>query len=59
MKLAKNLFIDGTFIHTLNYMQTIIILFVDEITKLKIPGLFALLSNKSYNNYKNLFILIK
>ena len=59
MKNSKHIFIDGTFIHPINYMQTIIVLFVDEITNLKVPGLFALLSNKSYSDYKNLFLLIK
>ena len=59
MKKSKHIFIDGTYIHPFNYIQTIVVLFIDEITNLKVPGLFALLSNKSYNDYKYLFSLIK
>ena len=59
MKKSRHIFIDGTYIHPFNYIQTIVVLFIDEITNLKVPGLFALLSNKSYNDYKYLFLLIK
>ena len=48
------IFIDGTFFRPINYLQTIIIMYIDIITGLKIPGLYALLTNKTNEDYDNL-----
>ena len=55
MKNSKHYFIDGTFIHTINYTQTIVVMYIDTITGLKIPGIYSLLTNKGDDDYNYLF----
>ena len=49
------IFIDGTFIRPPNYLQTIIIMYIDILTGLKIPGIYALFSNKTQQDYDIFF----
>ena len=54
MKKANHFFIDGTFIRPTLYLQTIIVMYIDIITGYKIPGIYALLSNKNLESYNAL-----
>lgn len=59
MKISKHYFIDGTFIHTNGYMQTIIIMYIDFLSGLKIKGIYILCSNKLYEDYNRILKFIK
>ena len=54
MKKANIFFIDGTFFRPTLYLQTIIVMYIDIITGYKIPGIYALLSNKNFEIYNSL-----
>ena len=54
MKKVINFFIDDTFFRPILYIQTIIIMYIDIITVYKIPGIYALLSNKNMEIYNDL-----
>ena len=54
MKKANHFFIDGTYFKPTLYLQTIIIMYIDIITGCKIPGIYALLSNKNLESYNSL-----
>ena len=51
LKDNKNFFIDGSFIRPLDYLQTIILLYYDEITKIFVPRIIILANNKLESNY--------
>ena len=52
---AKHLYIDGTFVYPDDFEQLIIILYRDEESGIRYPGLFALINNKKEEGYKILF----
>ena len=54
MKKSNNFFIDGTYFRPTLYLQTIIVMYIDIITGCKIPGIYALLSNKNLESYNSL-----
>ena len=54
MKKENHFFIDGTYFRPTLYLQTIIVMYIDIITGYKIPGIFALLSNKNLETYNSL-----
>ena len=45
------MYIDETYIFPLGFKQTIIILFYDELTKIKYPGAYILINSKLYQGY--------
>ena len=44
---SKHLLIDTTFIFPKNFMQTIIIMYFDEIIEIIIPGIYVAINNKT------------
>ena len=46
IKVSKNIFIDSTFHHPLEFYQLMIIMYKDIITGLKIPGIYVLMNSK-------------
>ena len=56
---SKHLLIDGTFIFPKGFIQTIIIMYYDEIIDKMIPGVFMVINNKTEAGYLDLFNYIK
>ena len=52
---CKHILLDGTFSYPKQYKQTIIIMYLDPIIMKMIPGIFAVVNNKSYEGYKCVF----
>ena len=52
---AVHLYIDGTFVYPDEFDQLIIILYRDEESGVRYPGLYALINNKKEEGYKILF----
>ena len=52
---SVHLYIDGTFIYPPGFNQLIVILYRDENSGVRYPGLFALINNKKYEGYIYLF----
>ena len=52
---AENLYIDATFHHPPEFKELLIFMYKDIITELKIPGIYALLNNKSEKIYELVF----
>ena len=52
-------YIDETFLYPPGFDQLIVILYRDESSGVRYPGLFALINNKKYERYMNLFEKIK
>ena len=52
---AEHLYIDGTFIFPPGFIQLIVILYRDDNSGVRYPGLFALINNKKFEGYKYLF----
>ena len=55
LRVAKYIFIDGTWYKPNGYEQILIILYKDIITKEKIPGCYIIMNNKRYDIYKDIF----
>ena len=53
------IYIDGTFLYPDGFKQLIVILYRDDISGIRYPGLFALINNRKYEGYKLLFERIK
>ena len=56
---SKHLLIDGTFIFPTGFLQTIIIMYYDEIINKMIPGIYITINNKTEEGYTDIFIYIK
>ena len=56
---ATHIYIDGTFLFPDGFKQLIVILYRDENSGVRYPGLFALINNSKYEGYKYLFEKIK
>ena len=56
---AEHIYIDGTFIFPPGFKQFIVILYRDETSGKRYPGLYALINNKKFEGYKLLFEKIK
>ena len=56
---ARHIYIDGTFLYPKDFSQLIVILYRDEETGKRYPGLFALINNKKQEGYAFLFSRIK
>ena len=52
---AENLYIDATFHHPREFEELLIFMYKGVITELKIPGIYALLNNKSEKIYELVF----
>ena len=52
---SKHLLIDGTFIFPTDFIQTVIIMYYDEIIDKMIPGIFITINNKTEEDYKDVF----
>ena len=52
---VEHLYIDGTFIFPPGFIQLIVILYRDDNSGVRYPGLFALINNKKFEGYKYLF----
>ena len=59
IRAAVHIYIDGTFLYTEGFSQLIVILYRDENSGKRCPGLFALINNKKEEGYKYLFSKIK
>ena len=51
MRKANHYYIDCTFHHPKEYKQSLIVIYKDNITDLKIPGIYILLNNKTQSLY--------
>ena len=58
LRVAKHIFIDGTWYKPNGYEQILIILYKDIITKEKIPGCYIIMNNKKYEIYKEIFLAL-
>ena len=56
---SKHFYIDGTFLYPKGFSQLIVILYIDDKSGKRYPGLFALINNKKEEGYKYLFSKIK
>ena len=56
---AEHFYIDGTFVYPKGFVQLIVILYYDNKTKKRYPGLFALINNKKEAGYIYLLNSIK
>ena len=56
---AEHIYIDGTFLFPPGFIQLIVILYRDENTGIRYPGLYALINNKKLEGYKILFNIIQ
>ena len=54
-RLAKHLFIDGTFHHPIGYSRLLIVLFKDIVSFEYLPGYYILMSNKTEILYDLVF----
>ena len=52
---ADHWYIDGTWIYPKGFRQLIIILYYDKSSKKRYPGLYALINNKTFEGYLELF----
>ena len=52
---TNHIYIDGTFMYPKGFSQLIVILYIDEESGKRYPGLFALINNKKQEGYKYLF----
>ena len=52
---SKHFYIDGTFVNPKGFKQLIVILYYEQNLERRFPGVFALINNKTENEYKNLF----
>ena len=59
IRAAVHIYIDGTFLYPEGFSQLIVILYRDENSGKRYPGLFALINNKKEEGYKYLFSKIK
>ena len=59
VKLASHIYIDGTFLYPKDFKQLIIILYRNDESGIRYPGLFALINNKKYEGYRYLFQNVK
>ena len=55
IKKNKHFFIDGTFVRTYGFLQTIIFMYYDSITKIFAPGIFILVNTKNEISYNAIF----
>ena len=55
MRKANHYYIDCTFHHPKEYKQLLIVMYKDIITEIKIPGIYALLNNKTEELYNLVF----
>ena len=58
-RITKHLFIDETFLHSINFAQLLIIIFKDTVTSEYIPGFYILMSNKTEILYNMEFKSVK
>ena len=58
-KISEHILLDGTFIYPTGFMQTIILMYYDNITDKMIPGIFIIINNKTYEGYVDCFNYIK
>ena len=56
---SKHLLIDGTFVFPKGFLQTIIIMYYDEILDKMIPGVFIVINNKTQVGYVDVFKYLK
>ena len=56
---SKHLLIDGTFIYPTGFLQTIVIMYYDEIIDKMIPGIYITINNKTEERYLDTFNYIK
>ena len=52
---SPHFYIDGTFVYPSDFKQLIVILFYDIYINKRIPGVFALINNKTEPGYIELF----
>lgn len=52
---SKHKHIDATFVHPLNFIQFLIILYIDIINIIKPPGVFAFMNTKTQDLYERVF----
>ena len=52
---SKHFYIDGTFLYPKVFSQLIVILYIDDKSGKRYPGLYALINNKKEEGYKYLF----
>ena len=57
--ISKHTLLDGTYVFSKGFAQTLIILYYDLITFKFIPGIFMLINNKTQIGYEHLFLDIK
>ena len=56
---SEHFYIDGTFVFPKGFKQLIVILYYDNKSSRRFPGLFALINNKTENGYIELFKSVK
>ena len=59
LRQALHIYIDGTFLYPPGFVQLIVILYRDESSGIRYPGLYALINNKKEAGYIYLFEKIK
>ena len=55
MRISNHYFIDATFHHPPEFNQLLIIMYIDQITQLKIPALYILMNSKYEKLYDYIF----
>ena len=59
IRLAKTLYLDGTYHHPVEYKQLLILMYRDVLTNLNIPGIFILLNGKHERFYEIVLLSVK
>ena len=59
MAASKHIHIDATFVHPPNFIQILIILYIDVINNIRAPGAFIIMNRKTQDLYERVFKSIK